>query len=81
MAIQTVFKAGNSQVVSIPKELAQKANIKPGDRVELEGTANGIAIKKIENKATKTKSDKDFKKWLDIFMDENGEILDELAIR
>ncbi len=82
MAIQTVFKAGNSNVVAVPRNLSEKSHIKSGDRVNVTEEEGGIMIKKIETKKkVMTKADKDFQKWLDVFMEENGEILDELAIR
>lgn len=84
MSIQTVFKAGNSQVVAIPKELAKEVGIKPGGKVELTKSSDGESVviskaKKPEKKATQAKADHE--KWLKTFMEENGEILDELAIR
>jgi len=34
----------------------------------------------VPKKLNKKTTDKEFKKWLEIFMKENGEILDELAV-
>jgi virulence-associated protein VagC len=80
MSIQTVFKAGNSHVVAIPKEF----DIKTGEKVELRKSSDGDSVvitkvKKEKKKATKTEVEHE--KWLKIFMEENGEILDELALR
>ena len=83
MQTQTVFKAGNSNVVSIPKPLLKETGIKVGDKVILERVGSGFVVKKadIEKDKGEKKAKKEFKKWLDTFMDENGEILDELAVR
>ncbi len=75
MQTQTVFKAGNSNVVSIPKDF----NFKIGDEVVLEKADSGDVF--IVRKAnSKSKKSRDFKNWLDTFLKENAEILDELAL-
>lgn len=76
MSIQTIFKAGNSQVVAIPKNMP----FKTGQKVLVEKADEETIIIKKASSSPK-KSDTEFKKWLDIFMEENGEILDELAER
>jgi len=83
MQIQTVFRAGNSDVVSIPKYLGDKYDIGQGEKVEVDEVLNvGIIIKK----ATKTKVSVaksavglEFKKWLKDATKEDAEILDQLA--
>lgn len=82
MYTQTVYQAGNSHVVTIPKELARQTGLKPGLKVTISPTADGegVIITK-QKRAPKTRSAKDFQKWLQYFMRENGEILDELAKR
>lgn len=79
MQVQTVFKAGNSDVVALPKELG----FKKGDRVIVEkASENEVLVKKVNSKKTKaTASKTEFDRWLKVFVDENGEILDELAER
>ena len=86
MQTQNVFKAGNSNVVAIPKHLAEELGIKPGQKVYVDKTPDGEAI--IVRKVSKNKSARklknvssDFKKWWEIFIKENAEILDELAVR
>ena len=84
MQTQTVFKAGNSYVVSIPKHLAKELNIKSGQKVSVEKTSdsNGIIIKRETKKSSKESSaDLEFKRWLKIALEEDKEILDELATR
>lgn len=81
MNIQTVFRAGNSNVVAIPQELNKKFNIKAGQKVVLEESSDGnILIRKI-TKGKSPSAEEDFKKWWNEFLDENSEILDELALR
>jgi antitoxin component of MazEF toxin-antitoxin module len=84
MQIQTVFKAGNSNVVAIPKELSQELKIKTGQKVIVAKDASGeaIVIKKVEKgKVKKLSADQEFKRWWKAFLKDNSEILDELATR
>lgn len=78
--IQTIFQAGNSDVVALPKELG----FKRGEKVVVEKDSdNGVVtIKKVSLKKSKgTVSDVEFKKWLADVLEEDAEILDELANR
>ncbi len=81
MQLQTIFQAGNSDVVALPRELG----FKKGDKVILEKVSdneNLVTIKKVSAKKTKNStSDVEFKKWLDNVLVEDAEILDELANR
>lgn len=79
MQVQTIFKAGNSDVVALPKELG----FKKGDKVIVEKAAeNEVLVKRVTSRKTKaTASRTEFDRWLKVFIDENGEILDELAQR
>lgn len=82
MQVQTVFRAGNSDVVAIPKYLGQDTGIKTGKKVVLSQSDDGIFIKPAAVKAPKKALvSKEFKKWLDNTLKENAEILDELADR
>ena len=83
MKTQTVFKAGNSNVVAVPKYLLRELKIKSGQEVIVAKLpdAEAIVIKKaVGQTKTKKAARKEFDKWLNIFMKENGEILDELAV-
>ena len=84
MQIQTVFKAGNSNVVAIPSEFVNDYGYNTGLQVMLNTYDRGETL--VIKKVIKTKSKKidsnatnEFKKWLDSAMEENAEILDELA--
>ena len=85
MQKQTVFKAGNSYVVAIPKDLSEELQIKPGQKVQVGKNHNedAIIVRKISNtKKSKSKLiTKEFKTWLDKVLEEDKEILDELANR
>lgn len=83
MNIQKVFQAGNSKVVSIPASILSDLKIKTGDKVIVEqADEDTITIKKASPQTKSTKKSKsDFEKWFKTFIDENGEILDELAER
>jgi antitoxin component of MazEF toxin-antitoxin module len=86
MAIQKVFQAGNSQVVAIPKNLAQELGLRVGHKVVMQKTSDGAGLvitRADEGKKhpSTAESDQEFQQWLDVFMKENGEILDELAHR
>ena len=79
---QTVFEAGNSLVVTVPKEIVRKLNLKPGNRVvvgPLEGNRFHIEKPAAIKPARKTASEKEFINWLDQTLKEDSEILDELA--
>ena len=84
MSVQTVFKAGNSSVVAIPKDVAKELGFLPGKKVVVEKDIESgtVTIKKATKAAPKkktTKVTKEFNKWLKGAMKEDAEILDELA--
>ncbi len=84
MQIQTVFKAGNSNVVAIPSEFVNDYGYDTGLQVMLNTYDHGetLVIKKVvktKSKKSNSKASQEFKKWLDNAIEENAEILDELA--
>ncbi|KKU04238.1 MAG: hypothetical protein UX88_C0002G0019 [Candidatus Woesebacteria bacterium GW2011_GWC2_47_16] len=82
MQIQTVFRAGNSSVVAIPKDLAKELKIKVGQRVIVEKTQDDtLQIRKAIKRSQKTPQQSEFKRWWKTFLKDNSEILDELAVR
>jgi antitoxin component of MazEF toxin-antitoxin module len=85
MQIQTVFRAGNSDVVTIPKFIGDDFGIKTGQKVIVDKAPNGegILIRRVDKtlKAGGTKVGLEFKKWLKKALVEDKEILDELALR
>ena len=82
MYTQTVFEAGNSLVVTVPKEIVRKLNLRPGNRVvvgPLEGNRFHIEKSTSAKPAKKSVSEEAHQEWLKVFMEENSEILNELA--
>lgn len=84
MQLQTVFKAGNSDVVAIPKYIESYFGIKAGQKVLVDKSPDGegILIKKANGdlKPASAKVWTEFKKWLGMAMEEDKEVLDELAL-
>lgn len=74
-------------VVAIPKDLMKDLKLAKGQKVTISKTSDGDSF--LVQKANKTTSQSkkspkvtaEFQNWMDTFMEENGEILDELALR
>ena len=85
MQIQKIFRAGNSDVVAIPKGLLREKNLKTGQEIIVEAAPFGDVIVIRKKQSKKSKSDaavsKEFKKWLRNVLEEDKEILDELELR
>lgn len=86
MQIQRVFQAGNSQVVAIPKALAKELGFRVGHKVVMDKTSDGegLVITRAEALPEKKKSSRvsaEFDKWLKTVIEEDKEIIDELALR
>lgn len=83
MYTQKIFQAGNSSVVAIPKELLTKLNLKSGQSVvikaDIEAARLIIEAPASPQPAKKSASEKEFNHWLEKTMEEDAEILDELA--
>mgnify|MGYP001589198452 CR=1 FL=1 len=79
--LQTITQVGNSAGLILSKPLLEEAQIKIGTKVNISYKADmgGLFIE-IPNKQLLSKSS-EFNTWLHQFMNENGEILDELATR
>ena len=82
MNTQTIFQAGNSQVVSIPPALLAELNLKIGQKVTVDKIDDqSMVIKKVQMQKTKTFSQKAFKNWLDAVLVEDADTLKNLAER
>lgn len=84
MQIQTVFKAGNSNVVAIPSEFVETYGFNTGLQVMLNTYDHGetLVIKKVlktKSKKNASKASQEFEMWLENTLDEDAEILDGLA--
>lgn len=85
MQTQTIFQAGNSEVVAIPKHLLEELKLKNGQKVTVDKASDddAIVIRKASKsiKPSRKVSKTEFNKWLDKVIKEDAEILDELAVR
>lgn len=84
MKLQTVFQAGNSPyAIVIPTDVAKEVKLKKGQKVIVNSVdEDTIVIKKASKNGIKAKpATAEFEKWMKRFFDENGEALDELAVR
>jgi len=85
MQTQTIFRAGNSDVVAIPKDLLRELKMASGQKVIVarlpgeEAIVIKKAVKKVKTK--KGRVSEEFKNWLSKVLKEDREILDELALR
>ncbi len=77
MQLQTVFQAGNTQAVSLPKPLGFSV----GQKIFVDKIDDQTVVIKKADKIQSTVAGGEFDKWLKVFLKENGEILDELAER
>ncbi len=75
LEIRKVFRAGNSQVISIPKKMLQKLNLHEGDQVVLELKDKTINISLLTEKF----SQKDgFPQRMEGFLKQYEEVLEKL---
>jgi len=84
MNTQTITQIGNSDGVTIPAHLMTELKIKRGQKVVVDRLAdseNLVIITKPQKKMDKTALSKEFRSWLGTFLDEDKEILEELADR
>lgn len=83
MQTQTIFKAGNSNVIAIPSYIFDDSNFKAGHKITVNKVdEDTMVIKTVATSRSKrTTADAAFKKWLNNVLEEDAEILDELANR
>jgi antitoxin component of MazEF toxin-antitoxin module len=83
MNTQSIFQVGNSNAITIPPHLMKELGLKKGQEViveRLSETESFIVTPK--NKHTKSKlTEKEYQKWLANFLEEDADLLDELATR
>lgn len=81
MQVQTVFKAGNSDVVAIPPEVKKKTGLKTGSSIMVDVASDGktVVICEVDSKRNKSFITPNFLNWLDGFNKEYGSALQELA--
>lgn len=81
---QTIFQAGNSDVVTIPSPLMKQIGLKRGQKViidRLGDTENLVIITKPQKKTAQSGVSEEFQKWLSTFLEEDKELLNDLAQR
>ena len=88
MQTTTISQLGNSNAVILPSPIMREAKWRRGQKMTIDyiSQTNSISVRPVEINRKTTKqssraSDAEFQKWFDDFIEENGEILDELATR
>ncbi len=84
MQIQKITQLGNSNAVILPTPIMHEAKLKRGQKITVDylAEADVIVMRRIPNKSIKpTRSEKEFQAWLASFLQEDKELLDELADR
>ena len=88
MHTTTISQLGNSNAVILPSPIMQESKWRRGQKMTIDyiPQTNSVSVRPIEKNRTTTKqssraSEVEFQKWFDAFIEENGEILDELATR
>jgi len=83
MQAQTIYKTGNSSVVTIPSGYAEQYGYQPGIQVQfIPGYGDSLVLEKINRSKVGKSSSKvsqEFNNWLKGALKEDAKILDELA--
>lgn len=79
MITQKLFKNGNSIVVSIPKEILKKYNLRDGSQVVLEEKKNGVLFARQEGLDSVPDINTEFHEWLAKFNKKYAQALEELS--
>lgn len=82
MYTQKFLKVGNSKAVVIPKDILKDLSWASDAKININRVNDQVILSANDSPITQTPSktnNQEFKTWLDTFMVENGEILDELA--
>lgn len=83
MQTLSIFRAGNSAAVTIPKPLLNDLGLRVGQKVVVEKVpdTDALLMTPAKKKREKTKLNAEFKKWLAAALKEDAGLLDELADR
>lgn len=82
MLMTTITQLGNSNAVILPAPIMQEAKWRRGQKMTIDyvSQAGGVVIRPIAKSSTSsTRSQKEFQTWLDGFLKEDGDLLDQLA--
>ena len=80
---QKIIRIGNSGGVTISKSLMEESGVKIGTHVDLSYKADmgRFIIDLPQKKTVKTGVSDEFQKWLSTFLEEDKDLLDDLAQR
>lgn len=83
MITQTIYQAGNSVAVTIPKNILEELKLKVGQKVIVEKStqSNSMIISPVVKVKVPNAIFGEFKKWLSGFLEEDKKLLQELANR
>ncbi|MEK7565568.1 MAG: AbrB/MazE/SpoVT family DNA-binding domain-containing protein [Patescibacteria group bacterium] len=83
MITQTIYQVGNSVAVTIPRNILEEMNLKIGQEVVVEKAlgASAVVISPVVKAKTNALISADFKRWLSSFLEEDKDLLAELANR
>ncbi|MBI5613450.1 AbrB/MazE/SpoVT family DNA-binding domain-containing protein [Candidatus Gottesmanbacteria bacterium] len=82
MQTTTISQLGNSNAVILPSPIMKEAKWRRGQKMTIDFVpeANGIFIRPAK-KTTSSRPQVEFQEWLNTFLKEDAELLDELANR
>lgn len=74
---------GNSNATIIPSSVLREAKWRRGQKLAIDyiSQAEGVFIRPIKKATAPSRSEKEFQSWLNTFLREDAELLDELAHR
>ena len=83
MQITTLTQLGNSSATIIPSSILAESKWRRGQKFAIDyiQEAEGVFIRPIKKAAAPSRSEKEFQSWLDKFLKEDADILNELAHR
>ncbi len=81
MQLQTIFKAGNSDVVALPLEVKKRTGLKTGSNIVVDVASDGktVVISEVGSKRNNSFITPNFLNWLDGFNRQYSSALQELA--
>jgi antitoxin component of MazEF toxin-antitoxin module len=83
MQTTTISQLGNSNAVILPSPIMKEAKWRRGQKMTIDYVpeADGIFIRSAKKTTTSSRPQEEFQEWLDTFLKEDAELLDELANR
>jgi len=78
---QTIFRAGNSNVVAIPKSISEDLGLQKGSKVRVGQKGESIVISPVKKIDQSHGVNHKFMKMVDEFMNEHADVLEKLAKR